>query len=71
MPDVKCSVSNCSYWAEGNECIAPAIMIEIDNHSRRQFHEEIAGEIGYDSKHRDHAVNSAETCCHTFKPRSS
>lgn len=69
MPEVKCSVSNCVYWDDGNVCTAPAIMVEIDQHARRQFDAEIAAEVGYDSKHRDYAASSAETCCHTFKPR--
>lgn len=69
MPDVKCSVSNCEYWASGNECIAPAIMVEIDRHANRNFNEELAGEIGVSTDHQDHATSSAHTCCHTFKPR--
>ena len=25
--DVKCTVSNCVFWSEGNHCVAPAILI--------------------------------------------
>lgn len=69
MPQVKCSVSNCSYWAEGNQCVADLIMIEVDKHSKAKFQEEFAGE-SFDSEHRDQAVDAAGTCCHTFEPRS-
>lgn len=69
MPDVKCSVSNCGYWGEGNSCQADMIMVEIDAHANANFKEEFAGEYGYDSAHKDRAKNSSETCCHTFKPK--
>jgi hypothetical protein len=69
MPLVKCSVSNCSYWTEGNECGADLIMIEVDEHADAKFNEEYAGE-SFDSNHRDVANDSSNTCCHTFKPKS-
>lgn len=68
MPQVKCSVSNCAYWARGNECRADLIMIEIDKHARARFNEEFAGE-SFDSEHRDIAQDSSTTCCHTFEPK--
>lgn len=68
MPDVKCSVSNCSYWGKGNLCQADAIMIEIDKHSEANFYAEFAGE-SFDTEHQDQASSSRNTCCHTFKPR--
>ncbi|MEI7026715.1 DUF1540 domain-containing protein [Paenibacillus sp. y28] len=64
-PTVKCSVSNCEYWATGNNCSAESIMIEIDSHASRSFDSEFAQESG----HQDTAGTSAETCCLTFKPR--
>lgn len=67
-PLVKCSVSNCTYWGEGNACNADAIMIEIDRHARAKFNEEFAGE-SFDSEHKDKAITSSATCCHTFKPK--
>ncbi|WP_047153593.1 DUF1540 domain-containing protein [Aneurinibacillus tyrosinisolvens] len=71
MPEVKCSVANCTYWAQGNNCAAEAIMVDIDQHANANFKEEI-GEIGYevDTDHKDNASNSSQTCCHTFMPRS-
>jgi len=69
MPEVKCSVSNCAYWAAGNNCSADMIMVEIDSHATTKFNEEFAGEYGYDSTHKDTASTSSSTCCHTFKPK--
>lgn len=68
MPEVKCAVSNCEYWAKGNQCHADAIMIEIDQHANARFDTEFAGE-SFDSEHKDAARNVANTCCHTFEPR--
>ncbi|MFC4076691.1 DUF1540 domain-containing protein [Salinithrix halophila] len=71
MPVVKCSVANCHYWGEGNKCQADAIMVDIDQHSDAKYHEEIGGEF-VDSNHQDYAARiSADTCCHTFKPKKA
>jgi len=68
MPDgVACSVSNCSYWKQGNACGAKEIAIEIDAHSRNRWNEEFAEEFG---GHKDESPSSAGTCCLTFKPQS-
>lgn len=67
MPQVKCSVSNCHYWKEDNECGADAIMIEIDEHAHMNFDAEFGGE-SFDTEHRDAAKDTSNTCCHTFKP---
>jgi hypothetical protein len=66
MPDVKCSVANCEYWSQGNNCHADVIMIEVDKHANAKFNEEFAGE-SFDSDHKDKASNVANTCCHTFE----
>jgi hypothetical protein len=66
MPDVKCSVANCEYWSEGNNCHAKSIMIEIDKHAYPNFNEEFATEA-YNAEHQDTASNSANTCCQTFE----
>ncbi|MDA8354393.1 MAG: DUF1540 domain-containing protein [Firmicutes bacterium] len=69
MPEVKCSVASCVYWDTGNNCGADAIMVEIDEHADRKFQETINGEP-VDTTHQDYsAKQSAETCCHTFKPK--
>jgi hypothetical protein len=59
MPKVKCNVSNCTYWGQGNNCMADAILVEIDAHSNS---------VGM-SNHQDTAGQSAETCCHTFQSK--
>lgn len=68
MPEVKCSVSNCTYWGQGNQCRADLIMIEVDKHSDARFRSEFAGEE-FDSEHKDVAPSGSSTCCHTFKPK--
>ncbi|QOS99133.1 DUF1540 domain-containing protein [Brevibacterium sp. JNUCC-42] len=69
MPEVKCSVASCTYWGQGNNCNAEAIMVEIDAHANKKYNAEMAGEFGYDTEHRDYATTSRETCCHTFQPK--
>ncbi|WP_019636269.1 DUF1540 domain-containing protein [Paenibacillus fonticola] len=69
-PIVKCSVSNCVYWKEQNFCNADLIMIDIDQHAKRKYDAEFAGEE-FDSDHKDTAGSSAATCCHTFKAKLS
>ena len=71
MPQVKCSVANCTYWGQGNNCQADMIMVEIDKHAKANFKTEFADEYGYDSNHKDVASSSAHTCCHTFKAKDA
>ncbi|HJV46300.1 MAG TPA: DUF1540 domain-containing protein [Bacillota bacterium] len=65
--DVKCSVANCNYWGQGNNCTAPSIMVDIDRHGNLTT--EMASELG--NTHQDQATTSKETCCRTFKPKKS
>ncbi len=67
--DVKCSVSNCFFYKSGNNCGAPAIMVEIDQHSFPK--EEFADELGIQNQHIDTAGTSRNTCCRTFRPTES
>jgi Domain of Unknown Function (DUF1540) len=69
MPEVKCNVSNCTYWGEGNNCIADAILVEIDRHADNSYDMSANGELVGDAAHKDHAHDPAETCCHTFKSK--
>ncbi|MFC5467126.1 DUF1540 domain-containing protein [Cohnella suwonensis] len=67
MPNgVACSVSNCSYWNQGNRCGAREIAIEIDAHASNQWNEEFASEF---EAHKDSANSSSVTCCLTFTPK--
>lgn len=47
------------------------IMVEIDKHAKANFKTEFANEYEYDSNHKDGASSSAQTCCHTFKPKNA
>ncbi|MDQ1912953.1 DUF1540 domain-containing protein [Paenibacillus sp. GD4] len=67
-PLVKCSVANCEYWAQGNNCSADKIMIEIDSHASMAYDTEFGAEF---TDHQDKAASSSKTCCHTFEPRKS
>ncbi|KEO83540.1 DUF1540 domain-containing protein [Tumebacillus flagellatus] len=69
MPEVRCSVSNCSYWAEGGACAANSILVEIDAHANREFNTEFGGDLG-ENVHKDTAANSRCTMCHTFKAKA-
>jgi hypothetical protein len=69
MPNgVTCSVANCSFWKEGNNCGASEISIDIDQHAGSGHNAEFAqDELGL--LHQDQATQSAATCCQTFKPK--
>ncbi|WP_017728346.1 DUF1540 domain-containing protein [Halalkalibacterium ligniniphilum] len=69
-PVVKCNVANCTYWAEGNNCNAEAILVEIDAHSKRDFKMEAGSEPYATALEKDRANSIAETCCYTFRPKS-
>ncbi|QKG84908.1 DUF1540 domain-containing protein [Kroppenstedtia pulmonis] len=71
MPVVKCSVANCFFWDEGNECNADAIMVDVDRNTNRKYDEEIGGEFVSSDQQEYSARISADTCCHTFKPKHS
>ncbi|GGD71296.1 DUF1540 domain-containing protein [Paenibacillus nasutitermitis] len=64
---VSCSVANCSFWGQGNQCNADQIMIDIDSHAHMDYKSEFAGDL--QENHKDSAVESGSTCCHTFKPK--
>ncbi len=68
MPNVEvsCSISNCTFYGEGNVCRAEKIMVDLDRHSG--YNSEFAEEFGY-KDHIDEAAKSAQTCCRTFKPK--
>ncbi|QAY66285.1 DUF1540 domain-containing protein [Paenibacillus protaetiae] len=69
MPQgVSCSVSNCTFWKEGNACSADKISVDIDQHADQHFYEEFASDdLGL--QHQDQALKSSATCCFTFKPK--
>lgn len=69
MPNIEvhCTVANCVYHKKSNLCGAPSIQVDIDQHS--YTHEEFASEFGH-LEHKDFAVNSGNTCCQTFRPKT-
>ncbi|GEO24344.1 hypothetical protein AAC03nite_01290 [Alicyclobacillus acidoterrestris] len=69
--NVKCSVSNCYFWRDNNDCAAPAIMVTVDENAQANFNVEIADEIMVDLEGKQDAPSSAKTCCHTFRPSES
>ncbi|WP_048602676.1 DUF1540 domain-containing protein [Rubeoparvulum massiliense] len=71
MPDVKCSVSNCHYWAEGNHCAADAIMVKVDDHTNSYFKTEFANDMDQQNLDKGHAVNNRGTLCETFRKKES
>jgi len=58
-PMVKCNVSNCEHWEQGNVCVAESIVIEITAHAHQHI-----------GTHEDSASDSAETCCQTFEEKA-
>ncbi|MFK7692562.1 DUF1540 domain-containing protein [Paenibacillus sp. HJGM_3] len=66
---VKCSVDNCEFWAEGNNCAADTIMIEVNAHAEKPLPEGKGAEQ-YDTRHHDQAKGVTDTCCHTFREKT-
>lgn len=69
MTEVRCTVSNCHYWGDGNVCVAEKILVISDQavariERRVGKDDEEFGEIG-----ETPARMSKETCCYTFRPR--
>ncbi|PFA25624.1 MULTISPECIES: DUF1540 domain-containing protein [Bacillus cereus group] len=70
MPEVRCSVSNCSFWGQGNFCQATSIFVQPDDQNTNQSDTDsytnsaLTGETLESS-----ATTSVETCCQTFQPK--
>lgn len=69
-PIVKCNVANCTFWGEGNRCHAESILVEIDAHADNKYMMETSAEPYLHAEHEDSAAQKADTCCHTFRPRT-
>lgn len=65
--EVRCSVSNCFFHKKGNLCGAEKILIDTDS-SRNQNSKDAEFASDFDLS-KEHATNSYETCCKTFKPK--
>ncbi|WP_156576611.1 DUF1540 domain-containing protein [Bacillus luti] len=70
MPEVKCSVSNCSFWGQGNFCQASAIVVQPDaEEAGSNTNDLYTGAVLTNETLESSVTTSVETCCHTFKPK--
>ncbi|ENQ3077547.1 DUF1540 domain-containing protein [Bacillus multifaciens] len=70
MPEVRCSVSNCSFWGQGNFCQATAIFVQPDSQESTHSEDESYTDTILSGQTIDSsATTSVETCCHTFQPK--
>lgn len=65
MPnDVRCTVSDCKFWDEGNLCAAEFIWVT---------HERLASAVDMEVSDLESvqtmAKRSVDTCCRTYEPR--
>ncbi|WP_379970146.1 DUF1540 domain-containing protein [Ectobacillus sp. sgz5001026] len=68
MPDVRCAVSNCSFWGQNNYCQANSIIVKPESQSytseQNLFESSILNGMMIESA----ITTSSETCCQTFRP---
>ncbi|HDR4421053.1 TPA: DUF1540 domain-containing protein [Bacillus cereus] len=70
MPEVKCSVSNCSFWGQGNFCQASAIIVQPDaQETGSNANDSYTSAVLTNETLESSVTTSVETCCHTFKPK--
>lgn len=73
MPDVRCSVSNCANWGQGNFCQANSIIVQTEAYEYAQDYQNSVGDVLENAilngEIQTNAVHSGETCCHSFRPR--
>ncbi|AQS59449.1 DUF1540 domain-containing protein [Desulforamulus ferrireducens] len=62
MPEVACTVSNCKYWSQDNQCTAKQIIVQNDAQGGG-----ISPNASLQSLAATPAYSSDETCCQTFK----
>ena len=61
---VRCTVSNCEYWSDGNKCSAGQILV---THSSPMLSADKHG-MDADRLQQTPADDVEETCCYTFEP---
>ncbi|MCU4977270.1 MULTISPECIES: DUF1540 domain-containing protein [Bacillus cereus group] len=70
MPEVRCSVSNCSFWGQGNFCQASAIIVQPDADETGQTeNDSYTAAVLTNETLESSVATSVETCCHTFNPK--
>lgn len=66
---VRCSIKNCHYWQEGNECGASEILITSDDKARTlpdTIDATMAVQVG-----ESPVSDCTQSCCKTFSPKGS
>lgn len=61
MPEVNCTVNNCSYWQQGNQCNAKQIIVQNDQDGG------FSPNAKLDQLSATPASTIDDTCCQTFK----
>lgn len=65
MPNVRCTVSDCTYWDEGNVCVAERIWVTVN-----RFATKIDMEAAELDEVQTEARRTHATCCYTYEPRA-
>jgi hypothetical protein len=65
---IRCSVSNCNYYGEGNYCQADAIVVHSDSAGHDNGMEQVTSSVT-NNEVQSSATKSSETCCETFRPK--
>lgn len=69
MPEIRCSVANCTHWGQGNFCQASSIIVHGDTTSYEEAASQSFQSALLNGDFHDAASTSTETCCKTFEPR--
>ncbi|MFJ8527643.1 DUF1540 domain-containing protein [Bacillus sp. NPDC094106] len=70
MPEVRCSVSNCSFWGQGNFCQASTIFVQPDDQNTNPSSDDSYTNAAFTGETLESSVvTSVETCCQTFRPK--
>lgn len=68
--EVKCTVSDCFFHAQGNICRAEKIEIDMDYQVNKKNQAEFASD--FDLKARlGNVLDSTNTCCKTFRSKKT
>lgn len=68
MPDIRCAVSNCSFWGQNNFCQANSIIVRPESQSYTSGQELFESSILDGMMIESTVTTSSETCCQTFRP---
>lgn len=68
MPEIRCAVSNCSFWGQNNYCQANSIIVKPESESYTSGQDLIESSILDGTMVESTVTTSSETCCQTFRP---